>query len=136
MVAELSACWYFKAFSTESAIFELTPSSFLSQNEIDAAKTVHYDYLNTQGQPKMVWPASFSLARSYVDQLERANSLKSGEIAGLRKSLDAAEKTTGGKRSSALTKLAKDVDGDVKESSDAAKVRMLATAIRDLAAAK
>ena len=117
-------------------IFELTPSSFLSQNEIDAAKTVHYDYLNTQGQPKMVWPASFSLARSYVDQLERANSLKPGEIAGLRKSLDAAEKTTGGKRSSALMKLAKDVDGDVKESSDAAKVRMLATSVRDLAAAK
>ncbi len=117
-------------------IFELTPSNFISQNEIDAAKTVHYDYLNTQGQPKMVWPASFSLARAYVDQLERANSLKSGEIAGLRKSLDAAEKTTGSKRSSALTKLAKDVDGDVKESSDAAKVRVLATTLRDLAAAK
>ena len=39
-------------------IFELTPSAFISQNEIDAAKTVHLDYLNTQGQPKFVWPAS------------------------------------------------------------------------------
>ena len=116
-------------------IFELTPSEFISQNEIDAAKTVHYDYLNTQGQPKMVWPPSFSLARAYVDQLERENSLKAGEISGLRKSLDGAEKSMGAKRSSALTKLAKDIDGDVKEAKDAAKVRMLASAVRDLAMA-
>ena len=116
-------------------IFELTPSEFISQNEIDAAKTVHYDYLNTQGQPKMVWPPSFSLARAYVDQLERASSLKAGEISGLRKSLDGAEKSMGAKRSSALTKLAKDIDDDVKEAKDAAKVRMLASAVRDLAAA-
>ena len=37
-------------------IFELTPSAFISQNEIDAAKTVQFDYLNAQGQPKFVWP--------------------------------------------------------------------------------
>ena len=116
-------------------VVELTPSAYISQNEIDAAKTVHYDYLNTQGQPKMVWPPSFSLARAYVDQLERENSLKAGEISGLRKSLDGAEKSMGAKRSSALTKLAKDIDGDVKEAKDAAKVRMLASAVRDLAMA-
>ena len=116
-------------------IFELTPSQYISQNEIDAAKTVHLDYLNTQGQPKFVWPATFSLSRAYVDQLERANSLKAGEIAGLRKSLDAAEKATGGKRVSTLTKLAKDIDADMKESSDGAKVHMLAHSVRDLAAA-
>jgi len=116
-------------------IFELTPSQFISQNEIDAAKTVHLDYLNAQGQTKFVWPATFSLSRAYVDQLERANSMKGGEIAGLRKSLDAAETATGGKRVSALNKLAKDIDADVKESSDAAKVHMLAHSVRDLAAA-
>ena len=75
------------------------------------------------------------MSRAYVDQLERANSLKAGEIAGLRKSLDAAEKATGGKRVSTLTKLAKDIDADVKESSDGAKVHMLAHSVRDLAAA-
>ena len=53
-------------------VFELAPSAYLSQNEIDAAKTVHMDYLNVQGQPKLVWPASFALARAYVDQLERS----------------------------------------------------------------
>ena len=50
------------------------PSAFISQNEIDAAKTVHFDYLNVQDQPKIVWPASFALARAYLDQLERENS--------------------------------------------------------------
>ncbi|MEP6688858.1 MAG: hypothetical protein ABJC36_10965, partial [Gemmatimonadales bacterium] len=43
-------------------IFELAPSGFISRNELDAAKTVHLDYLNTQGQPKLVWPPSFALA--------------------------------------------------------------------------
>ena len=116
-------------------IFELTPSQYISQNEIAAAKTVHLDYLNTQGQPKFVWPPSFALSRAYVDQLERANSLKAGEISGLRKSLDAAEKAAGAGRASTLEKLAKDIDGDVKESTDAAKVHMLAHSVRDLAAA-
>ena len=116
-------------------IFELTPSQYISQNEIDAAKTVHLDYLNTQGQPKFVWPATFSLARAYVDQLERSKSLANGEISGVRHSLDAAEKASGAARRSALSKLAKDVDGDVKESKDAAKVRTLAAAVRDLAEA-
>ena len=39
-------------------IFELTPSAFISQNEIDAAKTVRFDYFNAQGQQKFVWPPS------------------------------------------------------------------------------
>lgn len=33
--------------------FELQPSGFISQNEIDAARSVHLDYLNTQGQPSL-----------------------------------------------------------------------------------
>src|SRR5699024_412431 len=49
-------------------VLELTPSQYISQNEIDAAKTVKADYLNAQGQPKFAWPASFSLARAYVGQ--------------------------------------------------------------------
>jgi len=33
-------------------MFELTPSQFLSQNEIDAAKSVRFEYFNAQEQPK------------------------------------------------------------------------------------
>ena len=56
-------------------IFELMPSGLISQNEIDAAKTVRFDYLNAQEQRKLVWPASFALARAYLDQLERDKGL-------------------------------------------------------------
>jgi hypothetical protein len=32
-------------------VFQLTPNPLLTQNEIDAAKTAHLDYLNVQDQP-------------------------------------------------------------------------------------
>ena len=56
-------------------VFELLPSGLISQNELDAAKTVRFDYLNAQEQRKFVWPASFAKARAYLDQLERDNGL-------------------------------------------------------------
>jgi hypothetical protein len=113
-------------------VFELTPSPLLTQNEIDAAKTVHLDYLNTQGQPKFVWPPSFSLARAYVDQLERSNGLASGQISTVRAALADAEKATGAQRSGDLTKLAAQLDGFAGGAGDAAKVRTLAAAVREL----
>jgi hypothetical protein len=114
-------------------IFELSPSAFISQNEIDAAKTVKFDYFNTQGQQKFVWPPSFALARAYVDQLERSNGLAAGRIAAVRKALASAESASGSKRQEALSRLATQLDGDTGRSNDAAKVRMLAAAVRDLA---
>jgi hypothetical protein len=114
-------------------IFELVPSAFISQNEIDAAKTVHLDYLNTQGQPKLVWPPSFALARAYADQLARSNGLSASRLAAVRSALASAESASGGTRGSALSALATQIDGDVSGSSDAAKVRLLAKAVRDLA---
>jgi hypothetical protein len=114
-------------------IFELTPSAFLTQNEIDAAKSVHLDYLNTQGQPKLVWPPSFALARAYVDQLERSQGLAGGRIAAVRQALAGAEQASGAQRQGALTQLATQLDGDASGSADAAKVRTLAAAVRSLA---
>jgi len=113
-------------------IFELTPSGLVSQNEIDAAKTVHLDYLNTQGQPKFVWPARFSLSRAYVDQRERSGGLSASRIAAVRQSLTSAEQASGSARSSALSTLASQLDSDANGSSDAAKVRKLASAVRVL----
>jgi hypothetical protein len=116
-------------------IFELTPSGFISQNEIDAAKTVHLDYLNVQGQPKLAWPPSFALARAYLDQLERSKGFESGRIAAVREGLASAEKASGAARQDALTKLATELDGDAAGAGDAAKVRTLAGAVRQLAGA-
>ncbi len=133
-----SAYWYNGAIvSSEISrgldIFELTPSAFISQNEIDAAKTVVFDHFNAQGQPKLVWPPSFALARAYVDQLERSNCLGKARVATVRQGLASAERASGAQRRDALTQLATQLDGDARTSCDAPKVRKLTGAARDLA---
>ncbi|HEU4953305.1 MAG TPA: hypothetical protein VFT28_01955 [Gemmatimonadales bacterium] len=114
-------------------IFELLPSPLISQNELDAARTIKLAYLNTQGQPKLVWPPSFALAKAYVDQLERSKGLDGGRIKAVRGELATAEKATGTARSSALEKLAGELETDAAKSSDAAKVRTLSGAVKQLA---
>ena len=113
-------------------IFELTPSEFISKNEIEAANSVKLDYLNAQGQPKFEWPATFALARAYVDQLERSEGLSTARITAVRQALSGAEDASGSARETALTTLATALDSDAGSSRDAAKVRMLAGAVRDL----
>ncbi len=116
-------------------IFALAPSALLSQNEIDAARTVRLDYFNTQGQPRFVWPPSFALARAYVDQLERSRGLETGRLAAIRQALAAAEGRAGAARRDALGRLATQVDGDARGATDAGKVHRLAGAVRELATA-
>jgi len=114
-------------------IFELTPSDVLSQNEIDAANSVRFDQLNSQGQPLFVWPHTFALARAYVDQLERSRGLASSRVDLVREALADAEGRSGSARRSVLTSLASDLDGDAGRSLDGAKVSALADAVRGLA---
>jgi hypothetical protein len=114
-------------------VAELTPSEFISQNEIDAAKTVHMDYLNAQGQPKFVWPPSFALARAYVDQLERNKCLSSKQVSSAREALSSAEKASGSARKDALTALSASLNADVSGSCDGARVQKLSNAVKDLA---
>ena len=116
-------------------IFELQPSAFISQNEIDAAKSVHFDYLNVQGQQKFVWPASFSLSRAYLDQLERGSGQTAANIAKAREGLAAAEKLKGAARKDALTALEKVLHGDSPGAKDAPKAHKLAFSVGDLAKA-
>jgi hypothetical protein len=137
----VSAYWYNGAiYSSEISrgldVFELSPSAFISQNELDAAKTVRYEYLNAQGQPQMVWPASFALARAYADQLERSHGLTPARLTTVRQALTRAEGLSGAARRTALTTLATQVTGFAASSSDKAKVGMLAGAVRDLARAR
>jgi len=113
-------------------VFELVPNPLISQNEIDAAKTVKMNYYNTQDQQKFVWPPSFALAKAYVDQLERSNGLTAAKIQSTRTALAAAERASGAQRTTALNQLATQLNGDVVGSSDQAKVRMLISAVTDL----
>ena len=133
-----SAYWYNGLiYSSEIArgldILELQPSAQLSQNELDAAKLVRLESQNVQDQQKIVWPASFVVSRAYVDQLERSHGLRAARIQAVRAALSAAEAKSGAARSSALTALAGQLDRDAATSSDAAKVRTLATQVRGLA---
>ncbi|HEX2208288.1 MAG TPA: hypothetical protein VHG93_11450, partial [Longimicrobium sp.] len=101
-----SAYWYngvivSSEISRGLDILELTPSAHLSQNEIDAAKSVRLEYLNAQGQPKFVWPPSFALARAYLDQLERNNGLAAARITAARQALSNAERAQGAVRRAA-----------------------------------
>ena len=132
-----SAYWYNGYIvSSEIArgldIFELTPNSLLTQNEIDAAKLVHFDYLNAQDQQKLVWPASFVVARAYVDQLARSKGLPAQRITATRDALTRAEHATGEARKTALSTLATQLATAAKTSTDQPKVQLLIGVVTDL----
>jgi hypothetical protein len=91
-----SAYWYNGSiYGSEIArgldVFELTPTKFLTQNEIDAAKTVRVAELNVQDQQKIEWPAQLVVAKAYVDQLARSQALPAKQIAALQKAIRGAE---------------------------------------------
>jgi hypothetical protein len=91
-----SAYWYNgHIYASEIArgldIFELSPTEFLTQNEIDAAKTVRVAELNVQNQQMIEWPAKLVVAKAYLDQLERSKALPADQIAAVRKAIQSAE---------------------------------------------
>jgi hypothetical protein len=91
-----SAYWYNgQIYASEIArgldIFELSPSEFLTQNEIDAAKTVRVTELNVQNQQKIEWPAQLVVAKAYLDQLERSQALPADQISAVRNAIQSAE---------------------------------------------
>ena len=116
-------------------VFDLVPSAAISQNEIDAAKSVHMDFLNVQDQPKFVWPPTFALARAYTDQLERWHGLSADRVAAVRTALSGAEAAGGAVRRDALNASAGQVRGYAGSSTDPQRVQWLATSISDLARA-
>jgi len=133
-----SAYWYngyivSSEISRGLDILALQPSASLSQNEIDAAKLVRFDFLNVQDQPKLVWPVSFVVARAYVDQLERSSGLPAERVAGVRTALAGAEGATGVARRDALAALAGQLETDAATAGDPGKVRTLAEEVRALA---
>ena len=114
-------------------VFALKPSAMLTQNEIDAANTVRFAFLNPQGQPKIVWPASFALARAYVDQLERSGGVSGSKVKAYRAALAEAEAKRGAERQAALKALGSTVRKSVG-GKDADRVTKLADAVEALAA--
>jgi hypothetical protein len=80
-----------------------------------------------------VWPASFSLSKSYTDQLERWGGLTPAQITAVRAGIGDAEKKTGAARRASLTTLATRVRGYAAGSNDRERVQWLAQSLTDLA---
>ncbi len=132
---EWSAYWYNGyIYASEIArgldVFELRPTKFLTQNEIDAAKAVRVSELNVQNQQKIEWPAKLVVAKAYLDQLSRAQALPPDKIAALQKAIQSAEgshisKAELEKLKAMASSLQKDA-GTAKNQADATRLRALA----------
>ena len=136
---EWSAYWYNgNIYGSEIArgldIFELTPTKFLTQNEIDAAKTVRVSELNVQDQQKIEWPAQLVVAKAYVDQLERSQALPAERISALRAAISGAESSHMNKsKVSKLSGMAPSLEKNAAlatNPADAARLRALADILK------
>ncbi len=110
-------------------VFKLTPSKFLTQNEIDAANQVHFDELNVQNQPKIVWPQNLVVARAYLDQLTRSGALPAARLASIKSAVDKADSSRSAKDIAALKGMAGALEKDAassKSPADADRLRALA----------
>jgi hypothetical protein len=89
-----SAYWYDgRIYGTEIVrgldVFELTPSDYLSENEIAAAKLADDGgVFNPQQQFPVSWPAMPSVALAYLDQLVRDERIPSSEANDFRRALN------------------------------------------------
>lgn len=114
-------------------VFELVPSDFITQNEIDAANTVKMEYFNPQGQPKFVWPASYALAKAYADQLERNRELDRSSLQMIREGIARAERARGSEQNRLLGELASQIENMSGNSANGNKMNRLANTLKELA---
>jgi hypothetical protein len=136
---EWSAYWYNgHIYASEIArgldILELSPGKFLTQNEIDAAKTVRVAELNVQNQQRIEWPAQLVVAKAYLDQLERSQALPADQIASLRQAIQKAESSKLNRSSAAsLKKLAPSLKTAAggKNGPDATRLQALAAILKN-----
>jgi hypothetical protein len=141
-----SAYWYNgHVYGSEMArgfdVFRLTPNEHLTQNEIDAANLIRFEEFNPQHQPQMEWPASFVVARAYMDQLTRSGALGARQATRLTADITAAERLQPGqRRTTTLEQLATRVENDARSASlgvtDSQRMRDLASTLRAIGAAR
>src|SRR3954454_23424654 len=142
-----SAYWYNgHIYGSEIArgidIFALTPSEYLTQNELDAAMMIRTEELNTQEQAKIVWPAATPVARAYLDQLTRSKSLQPERARAVKTAIDRADSVRTGKEKNAAEVLAQldavvsqlETDAGSASGRDAMRIKSLAETIKSRAA--
>jgi len=119
MAGYWSAYWYRGfIYGTEIArgldILELLPSEFLTENEITAASTVAPATFNAQDQRRIDWPTRPVIARAYLDQLDRTDTLNTGQrsaLSGLLDRVDGAEAGLAGELTTAASEVWREAGG-------------------------
>jgi hypothetical protein len=124
-------------------VLELEPSEYLSENELAAARLVSFEEFNPQLQPRNVWPAEMVVARAFYDQLMRHDGLNPSRAQSVAAEMDRIDgMAAGAEKRSALSELATRLWADARavdqgaQAGDAERIRRLAGALLDLAAAQ
>ncbi|MEO8435291.1 MAG: hypothetical protein ABI596_10385 [Pyrinomonadaceae bacterium] len=134
-----SAYWYNgHIYASEIArgldILKLTPTKFLTQNEIDAAEAVRVAALNVQNQERIEWPRTLVVAKAYVDQLERSQALAADRISAVRQAIQSAESShMGSKDLAKLKSLAPALEtsaAGTQSAADSTRLRALAEILK------
>ena len=126
-----SAYWYNGyIYGSEIArgldVFKLVPSKFLTQHEIDAANLVQFKELNVQNQPRITWPEQLTVARAYLDQLQRSKALPAEKIAALDNAIIRTQDSHNSKKDLAkLHSMAAAVENDATSATDTADAKRL-----------
>ncbi len=115
-------------------VFRLTPSKFLTQEEIDASNQVHFDILNVQSQPKIVWPQNLIVGKAYIAQLERSGALSASRMSSLKSAIAKVERPGASRKDSAELKtmgalLDKDA-AKAKSTADGVRMHALASILK------
>ena len=105
----------------------MTPTKFLTQNEIDAAKTVRVAEFNVQNQQRIEWPRQLVVAKAYVDQLERSQALSADRVSALRAAIQKGDTGNLKKMAPALEKDA----ATAKSAADANRLKSLAEILKN-----
>jgi hypothetical protein len=142
-----SAYWYNgHIYGSEIArgvdVFTLTPSEFLSKNEIEAARLAGSADLNVQHQQRITWPPSSVVSLAYVDQLTRTRGIQPASADAVRATLERADRLRNARQRGAagvlsqLDALAAQLDRDATAASgrNAARLQALAATLRGRAA--
>ena len=139
-----STYWYDgRIYATEIArgldVFALTPSEFLTDNEIAAAKLADQgEVFNPQQQLQFTWPAEPVVALAYMDQLDREQALSTGVMEELTALLEQVDgHLQAGTKSRALYRqlrgMSRGLDSTVKTDSVTRRLDLLATSLAQMA---
>jgi hypothetical protein len=142
-----SAYWYNGyIYGTEIArgldVYKLSPSEFLTQNEIDAAGLARSSEFNPQHQTRVTWPANDVVAGAYVDQLTRSKAITPERAAAVTAACRKADKVKTGSKDAPvaarqLTGLASALEADAGAASgqDQVRLRSLENLLKERASA-